>query len=41
MPKKILIDKEYLTKNLNSGGIIKTDNKQLLNLVLKNGKQTY
>ena len=41
MPKKILIDNEYLTKNISSGQIIKTDTKKLLEMVLKNGKQTY
>lgn len=41
MPKKILIDNMYLTKNLDSGQIIKTDTKKLLEMVLENGKQTY
>jgi acyl-coenzyme A synthetase/AMP-(fatty) acid ligase len=41
MPKKVLTAKEYLTKNINSGELIKTDTKKLLQLVLENGKQTY
>lgn len=41
IPKKILIDKVFITKNINSGEIIKTDNNQLLQKVLNFGKQTY
>jgi acyl-coenzyme A synthetase/AMP-(fatty) acid ligase len=41
MPKKVLTAKEYLTKNINSGELIKTDTKKLLQLVLENGKQSY
>ena len=41
MPKKVLVAKEYLTKNINSGELIKTDTKKLLQLVLENGKRTY
>jgi phenylacetate-coenzyme A ligase PaaK-like adenylate-forming protein len=41
MPKKILFADNYLTKELNSGQIIKTDTKKLLEMVLENGKQTY
>ena len=41
VPKKILIDNKFITKNLNLGEIIKTDNKQLLEKVLTFGKQTY
>lgn len=41
MPKKILIDNEYVTKNINSGEMIKTDTNKLLERVIKFGKQTY
>ena len=41
IPKKILIDKQYVTKDINSGEMIKTDTKKLLEKVLNFGKQTY
>jgi len=41
MPKKILTSKEYVTKNIDSGEMIKTDTKKLLEKVLNFGKQTY
>ena len=41
VPKKILIDKQYITKDINSGEMIKTDTKKLLEKVLNFGKQTY
>lgn len=41
VPKKILISKEYVTKDINSDQMIKTDTKKLLERVLVIGKQTY
>ena len=41
MPKKILISNDYLTKDINSGEIIKTDSKKLLEMVLKDGQRAY
>jgi acyl-coenzyme A synthetase/AMP-(fatty) acid ligase len=41
VPKKILIAKEYITKNIDSGEMIKTDTKKLLEKVLNFGKQTH